>query len=110
MELFLESAWATIAETEREQRKFDANLLTAARQGNKSFIIKGRGSSVVEQPIRNRQVASSTLALGSKLYENKRVSEASEPGSCLVPSKFHCSFEVGPWRSLCLWLQRCRIG
>src|SRR5229473_4208490 len=25
----------------------------------------GRGSSVVEQPIRNRQVASSTLALGS---------------------------------------------
>ena len=67
MELFLESAWATIAETEREQRKFDANLLTAAKQGNKSFIIKGRGSSVVEQPIRNRQVASSTLALGSKI-------------------------------------------
>src|ERR1700688_3843784 len=26
-----------------------------------------RGSSVVEQPIRNRQVASSTLALGSKI-------------------------------------------
>src|SRR5438094_2842837 len=39
-----------------------------ARQGNKSFIIKGRGSSVVEQPIRNRQVASSTLALGSKYH------------------------------------------
>src|SRR6202011_557733 len=28
-----------------------------------------RGSSVVEQPIRNRQVASSTLALGSKIAE-----------------------------------------
>ncbi|HSY63392.1 MAG TPA: hypothetical protein VK829_02280 [Terriglobales bacterium] len=55
MELFLESAWATIAETEREQRKFDANFLTAAKQGNKSFIIKGRGSSVVEQPIRKPQ-------------------------------------------------------
>src|SRR6266852_1796626 len=27
----------------------------------------GRGSSVVEQPIRNRQVASSTLALGSTI-------------------------------------------
>ena len=65
---FPEKSWATIAETEREQRKFDANLLTAAKQGNKSFIIKGRGSSVVEQPIRNRQVASSTLALGSKLF------------------------------------------
>jgi hypothetical protein len=26
-----------------------------------------RGSSVVEQPIRNRQVASSTLALGSNI-------------------------------------------
>jgi hypothetical protein len=34
--------------------------------GNKSFIMKGRGSSVVEQPIRNRQVESSTLSLGSK--------------------------------------------
>ena len=56
VELFLESAWATIAETEREQRKVDANLLTAAKQGNKSFIIKGRGSSVVEQPIRNRNL------------------------------------------------------
>jgi hypothetical protein len=73
VELFLESAWATIAETEREQRKFDANLLTAARQGNKSFIIKGRGSSVVEQPIRNRQVASSTLALGSNLFNDLRI-------------------------------------
>src|SRR6266436_472068 len=30
-----------------------------------SFQKSGRGSSVVEQPIRNRQVASSTLALGS---------------------------------------------
>ena len=39
-----------------------------ARQGNKSFIIKGRGSSVVEQPIRNRQAASSTLALGSIFF------------------------------------------
>ena len=28
-------------------------------------LLKSRGSSVVEQPIRNRQVASSSLALGS---------------------------------------------
>ncbi len=32
----------------------------------------GRGSSVVEQPIRNRQVASSTLALGSSIPRQKR--------------------------------------
>jgi hypothetical protein len=36
-------------------------------QAVKSFVInQGRGSSVVEQPIRNRQVESSTLSLGSK--------------------------------------------
>jgi hypothetical protein len=50
---------------DRLQRKFDANLTQGFEGANKSFIIKGRGSSVVEQPIRNRQVASSTLALGS---------------------------------------------
>jgi hypothetical protein len=54
----------------------NASCTQEAKPGNKSCIIKGRGSSVVEQPIRNRQVASSTLALGSKLYENKRVPEA----------------------------------
>ncbi len=41
-----------IAETKGEQRRFDANFWKAAKHGNKSFIIKGRGSSVVEQPIR----------------------------------------------------------
>ena len=49
---------------DRLKRKFDAR----SDCGNKSFIIKGRGSSVVEQPIRNRQVASSTLALGSTSF------------------------------------------
>jgi hypothetical protein len=39
--------------------------------GNKSFIMKGRGSSVVEQPIRNRQVVGSTPTLGSNLFEFK---------------------------------------
>jgi hypothetical protein len=35
-------------------------------QDAKSFVInKGRGSSVVEQPIRNRQVVGSTPTLGS---------------------------------------------
>ena len=62
-----------IGETEREQRKFDANFVTAAKRGNKSFIMKGRGSSVVEQPIRNRQVASSTLALGSNVFRDLRI-------------------------------------
>jgi hypothetical protein len=37
-------------------------------QDAKSFVInKGRGSSVVEQPIRNRQVVGSTPTLGSNL-------------------------------------------
>src|SRR6266576_2175722 len=45
----------------------NASCTQEAKEGNKSFIIKGRGSSVVEQPIRNRQAASSTLALGSKI-------------------------------------------
>ena len=44
-----------------------AVLREAARERNKSFIIKGRGSSVVEQPIRNRQVAGSSPALGSNV-------------------------------------------
>ena len=47
------------------QRK-NAKFSDCFTGGRKSFIIKGRGSSVVEQPIRNRQVASSTLALGSR--------------------------------------------
>jgi hypothetical protein len=54
------------------KRKFDASLTQGFDRGNKSFIIKGRGSSVVEQPIRNRQVASSTLALGSIFINNLR--------------------------------------
>src|ERR1700682_4411810 len=38
-------------------------------QAGKSFIIKqGRGSSVVEQPIRNRQVVGSTPTLGSRFF------------------------------------------
>src|SRR6266581_111524 len=41
-----------IAKTKGEQRRSDANFWKAAKQGNKSFILKGRGSSVVEQPIR----------------------------------------------------------
>jgi hypothetical protein len=40
-------------------------------QDSKAFLFsQSRGSSVVEQPIRNRQVASSTLALGSKIAKN----------------------------------------
>jgi hypothetical protein len=41
--------------SDRLQRKFDANLTQGFERGNKSFIIKGRGSSVVEQPIRKLQ-------------------------------------------------------
>ena len=51
----------------RLQRKNNAKFSDCFSGSRKSFIIKGRGSSVVEQPIRNRQVASSTLALGSIL-------------------------------------------
>jgi hypothetical protein len=93
---------------DRLERKFDANLTQGFDRGNKSFIIKGRGSSVVEQPIRNRQVASSTLALGSK--NAKKTKGFLKPVTYLlscIPVLFHCSFEVRPWRSLCLWLQRC---
>jgi hypothetical protein len=50
---------------DRLKRKFDASLTQWFHHGNKSFIIKGRGSSVVEQPIRNRQVVGSTPTLGS---------------------------------------------
>ena len=57
-----------LPKTEREQRKFDANFLKGAKQDNKSFVFKGRGSSVVEQPIRNRQVAGSSPALGSNSF------------------------------------------
>ena len=61
---------------DRLQRKFDASLTQEFDRGNKSFIIKGRGSSVVEQPIRNRQAASSTLALGSN---SKKTTEFLKP-------------------------------
>ncbi len=54
----------------------NASCTQEAKEGNKSFIIKGRGSSVVEQPIRNRQAASSTLALGSN---SKKTSEFLKP-------------------------------
>ena len=40
---------------DRLQRKFDASLTQGVDRGNKSFIIKGRGSSGVEQPIRKLQ-------------------------------------------------------
>ncbi len=43
----------------------NASCAQEAKHENKSFIIKGRGSSVVEQPIRNRQVVGSTPTLGS---------------------------------------------
>ena len=36
------------------QRRKNASCTQMAKQRNKVFIIKGRGSSVVEQPIRNR--------------------------------------------------------
>jgi hypothetical protein len=42
--------------------------LTAVASRRK--LLQSRGSSVVEQPIRNRQVASSTLALGSIIFLN----------------------------------------
>jgi hypothetical protein len=43
-------------------------FVKGAKQDNKSFVFKGRGSSVVEQPIRNRQVAGSSPALGSNVF------------------------------------------
>jgi hypothetical protein len=48
---------------------------TSSCEVSKSFVFsQGRGSSVVEQPIRNRQVASSTLALGSNIpLENREL-------------------------------------
>jgi hypothetical protein len=64
---------------------------------------------VVEQPIRNRQVASSTLALGSN---SKKTNEFLKPVTTAeltwrqVPSKFHRSFRGHSWRSGCLWLRR----
>ena len=56
--------------------KNDAKFSDCFTGSRKSFSIKGRGSSVVEQPIRNRQVASSTLALGSN---SKKTSEFLKP-------------------------------
>ncbi len=46
----------------------NASCTQEAKHENKSFIIKGRGSSVVEQPIRNRQVVGSTPTLGSSIF------------------------------------------
>jgi integrase len=47
-------------------------------RGSRKLLIS-RGSSVVEQPIRNRQVASSTLALGSK--NSKKTNEFLKPAT-----------------------------
>src|SRR5439155_14665908 len=58
---------------------------------------------------RNRQVASSTLALGSN---SKKTDEFLKPVTYRwltwrqVPSKFHRSFRGHSWRSGCLWLRR----
>jgi hypothetical protein len=49
----------------RLQRKNNAKFSDYFTGSRKSFSIKGRGSSVVEQPIRNRQVVGSTPTLGS---------------------------------------------
>ncbi len=71
----------------------NASCTQAAKQGNKSFIIKGRGSSVVEQPIRNRQVVGPTPTLGSNYpVEWKRV--------------FQTQF-TGPFSSVARSLQVC---
>src|SRR6267143_4411786 len=55
-----------------------------ARQGNKSFIIKGRGSSVVEQPIRNRQVVGSTPTLGSSFFHQSCQSRTKLPNHLVL--------------------------
>src|SRR6267378_1526630 len=52
----------------RLQCKNNAKFSDCFTGSRKSFSIKGRGSSVVEQPIRNRQVESSTLSLGSIFF------------------------------------------
>jgi hypothetical protein len=54
-EFVIESTATHRRNLDRLQRKFDANLTQGFDRGNKSFIIKGRGSSVVEQPIRKPQ-------------------------------------------------------
>ncbi len=51
-EFVIESTATHRRNSHRLKRKFDANLTQGFDGGNKSFIIKGRGSSVVEQPIR----------------------------------------------------------
>jgi len=50
--------------------KTTQNAAPSLRRRRKSSLFSRvcRGSSVVEQPIRNRQVASSTLALGSRIF------------------------------------------
>ena len=52
-----------------------------------------RGSSVVEQPIRNRQVASSTLALGSTFSLNYNNLESSLDSPHLIRCKNAASCE-----------------
>ena len=54
----------------RLQRKNNAKFSDCFTGSRKSFIIKGRGSSVVEQPIRNRQVVGSTPTLGSSSFRS----------------------------------------
>jgi hypothetical protein len=61
-----------MAKVEKHFGKIDGKLKAVDRnrfaQVSKSFVInKGRGSSVVEQPIRNRQVVGSTPTLGSRI-------------------------------------------
>src|SRR6266576_6469348 len=73
-EFVIESTATLRRNSHRLQRKFDANLTQGFDGGNKSFIIKGRGSSVVEQPIRNRQVVGSTPTLGSRISYTSRTS------------------------------------
>src|SRR5260370_35600176 len=51
----------------RLQRKNNAKFSDCFTGSRKSFSIKGRGSSVVEQPSRNRQVVGSTPTLGSRV-------------------------------------------
>ena len=57
-----------LGNTPPKLRENDESLMKSLKQGNTSFIIKGRGSSVVEQPIRNRQVVGSTPTLGSTVF------------------------------------------
>src|SRR5215469_7798787 len=50
-------------------------------------LLKSRGSSVVEQPIRNRQVAGSSPALGSRFFYNLQISSP-RPAAHLLHKQF----------------------